>query len=125
ELRDMGDFVIQDEYPTVDAPIRVIDWQENFLIAAEALIRTGGSSVTINGTAYSALELVNAVRAAHELDDVESVDLDVIYTERDKELFARGQRLIDNRRFNDFDHCAGPWRYLVITLRERNANDAL
>lgn len=119
------DGFIQNRYPTTASPITVIDWQENFLIAAEAAIRQGSGSVTIGGTAYTPLELVNAVRESHEIAPLSDVDLDVIYEERDKELFARGQRLIDNRRFNDFDHCEGPWRYIVITERETNNNDAL
>lgn len=121
-LLNRGSYTIQNEYPTNDASIVVIDWQENFLIAAEAAIRTGQSAVTIGGTDYSPLELVNEVRGSHDLEPLEEVDLGVLYAERDKELFARGQRLVDNRRFQDFDHCDGAWRYLPITERERNAN---
>jgi starch-binding outer membrane protein, SusD/RagB family len=116
---------IQAEYPALDSPIRVMDWQESYLIAAEAALRGGQGTVTIGGNSYTPLDLVNAVRASHELDALDSVDLGVIYEERDKELFARGQRLADNRRWNDWDHCPGPWRYIVITERETNNNDAL
>lgn len=119
------DGLIQNEYPALDSPIPVMDWQENFLIAAEAALRTQTGSVTIGGTAYTPLELVNAVRESHGIDALASVDLDVIYEERDKELFARGQRLADHRRWNDWDHCVGDWRYIVITEREINNNDAL
>jgi starch-binding outer membrane protein, SusD/RagB family len=117
--------LIQNVYPELGSPIPVIDWQENFLMGAELAIRTGAATVTIGGTTYTPLELVNEVRESHGISPLASVDLDVIYEERDKELFARGQRLADNRRFNDFDHCTGPWRYIVITERETNNNDAL
>jgi starch-binding outer membrane protein, SusD/RagB family len=117
--------LIQNAYPTTSSPITVMSWQENYLMGAELGIRTGAGTVTIGGSSYTPLELVNAVRESYDIDPLGSVDLDVIYVERDKELFARGQRLADNRRFNDFDHCAGPWRYIVITERETNNNDAL
>jgi starch-binding outer membrane protein, SusD/RagB family len=116
---------IQAEYPTQGSPIRVMDWQESYLIAAEAALRSQTPTVTIGGNAYTPVDLVNEVRASHGLDDLASVDLDVLYVERDKELFARGQRLADHRRWNDWDHCPGPWRYIVITERETNNNDAL
>lgn len=87
-----------------------------------------GESVSV-----SALDAVNTVRLVHNLSALESVDLDIIYTERDKELFCTGNRLPDQRRWNnwhtttntDTDHevtIFGAWKYLPISRSEKNSN---
>ena len=117
---------IQTKYDESGDPINIISWQENHLILAELALR--GESVSV-----SALDAVNAVRSVHNLSALESVDLDIIYTERDKELFCTGNRLPDQRRWNSWhtttntgtDHEAtiyGAWNYLPISRSEKNSN---
>ena len=106
----------QIKYPDSDSPISIIDWQENHLILAELDLRgeaTGGS----------ALGAVNEVRASHGLFSLDEVDYSVLLHERDKELFCRGQRLIDQRRFPDeLPWHTGEWHYMVIPYEEEYAN---
>jgi len=99
-----------------DSPLTFISWQENELMLAEIEVRLSKGDP---------LSRVNAVRASHGLSPLASVDLDVIYTERDKELFTLGMRLLDQRRFGRFHLPPGSWQYLPITERERLANDNL
>lgn len=101
-------------YPSYNSPQKVITWQENNLILAELILRGFGSG--------DALGLVNEVRASHGIEPLSFVDLDVIYTERDKELFASGNRLVDERRFNRWHLAPGTWEYLPVTQRERDGN---
>jgi len=82
-------------------------------------------ALRLNNDAQAALALVNEVRASHNLAALSEVNLDVIYEERDKELFVQGQRLIDQRRFNRWHLPAGTWKYLEITERERLSNPNL
>lgn len=118
----------QDLYPERGTPINFVTWQENALMLAELGLR----GEDIGG--QSPLDLVNAVRASHSLDPLSSVDLNTIAVERDRELFARGARLVDQRRFSDDilafhlpDRVEGmrTWTYLPITSEERAANDNL
>ena len=69
-----------------------------------------------------ALGLVNEARASHGIAPLISVDIDVIYAERDKELFASANRLVDERRFNKWHLDSGTWEYLPIPESERNGN---
>ena len=101
-------------YPEDISPQKIITWQENNLMRAELILRGNGSG--------DALGLVNEVRASHGIVPLTSVDLDVIYTERDKELFVTGNHLVDERRFNKWHLPAGTWEYLPVTERERNGN---
>ena len=103
--------------PTADSPQNVITWQENDLMLAELILRGTASG--------NALQLVNDVRASHQISPLTSVNLGVIYTERDKELFTTGARLPDERRFNKWHLGSGTWQYLPIPLRERNNNPNL
>ncbi len=107
-------FYRQAKYPERESPLTLIDWQENELMLAELDIRDGNTG--------SALTRVNNVRADHGLDPLGSIDMDGLRVERDKELFARGQRVIDERRFNAWHLGSGTWQFLPITERERNAN---
>lgn len=106
---------IQDKFPERGTPIPFIDWQETYLLMAELGLRTGDPDV-------DPLDLVNQVRASHGLSDLSSVDLDVIVEERDKELVARGQRLVDQRRFDLWHLPDGTWKYFPISQEERNNN---
>lgn len=101
-------------YPLAESPQNIITWQENNLMKAELIIRGFGSG--------SALDLVNEVRSSHNIAPLSSVDLNVIYTERDKELFASGNRLVDERRFNEWHLASGSWEYLPIPQSERDGN---
>ena len=101
-------------YPNLDSPQKVITWQENDLMRAELILRGAASG--------DALGLVNEVRVSHGIAPLSSVDLDIIYIERDKELFASGNRLADERRFNKWHLAPGTWQYLPVTERERNGN---
>ncbi len=109
-------YYIQVKYDR-DTPLNFITWQENELMLAEIEVREGNTP--------SALDRVNAVRASHGLAPLAAVDLDVIYVERDKELFTLGIRLPDQRRFNRWHLPAGTWKYLPITQSERNSNPNL
>ncbi len=109
-------YYIQVKYDR-DTPLTLVSWQESELIQAEVEVR--------NGDAASALARVNKVRASHGLAPLASVDLDVIYEERDKEFFTLGLRLPDQRRFDRWHLPAGTWMYLPITQSERNANPNL
>jgi len=117
---------IQTKYDEAGDPINIISWQENHLMLAELSLR--GESVSV-----SALDAVNTIRLVHNLPALESVDLDIIYIERDKELFCTGNRLPDQRRWNnwhtttntDTDHevtIFGVWKYLPISRSEKNSN---
>jgi len=117
---------IQTKYDEAGDPINIISWQENHLMLAELALR--GESVSV-----SALDAVNEVRSIHNLSALASIDLDIIYTERDKELFCTGNRLPDQRRWNSWhtttntgtDHevtIFGNWNYLPISRSEKNSN---
>ncbi|MES3631059.1 MAG: hypothetical protein PPP56_12920 [Longimonas sp.] len=106
------------------AAIDFATWQENELILAEIELREGSGDP---------LARINAVRASHGLDDLAEATLDVLFTERDKELFTLGYRLVDQRRITEqgidvdedlhgWHRDADAWWYLPITLAERNDN---
>ncbi len=107
-------YYYQTIYPESGSPQKIITWQENNLIRAELILRGFGSG--------DALGLVNEVRASHGIASLSSVDLDVIYTERDKELFASANWLVDERRFNKWHLGPGTWEFLPVTEAERNGN---
>lgn len=101
--------------------IDIISWQENHLMLAEVDIETGGLTSGITARQY-----IDEVRDSHGISPVEAtatVDRDLLITERDKELFVTGNRVVDQRRFDIFHLPAGTWRYFPITQSERNEND--
>jgi len=104
----------QDMYPEQSSPINAATWQENNLMLAELALRGAGSG--------NALDLVNEVRSSYGLADLAAVDLDVVYIERDKELFTTGAHLADQHRFDKWHLPAGAWKFLPITQDERNNN---
>ncbi|MFQ6115672.1 MAG: hypothetical protein ACE5NG_16550, partial [bacterium] len=83
-------FYLQVKYDELDSPIDVISWQENELMLAELELTSNNAS---------ALARVNAVRASHGLGALTALDQTALITERDKELFLTGARLVDERRF--------------------------
>ena len=108
----------QMKYPNADSPISIINWQENHLVLAELALRSESVNVT-------ALDAINAVRSSYGLSSLESVDLDVLIHERDKELFCQGQRLIDQNRFSGNLNWHLPnntWHYLPIPFEEELNN---
>jgi hypothetical protein len=111
-------------YPLQDSPIRFLTWQENELIAAETEIRANNNQST-----PSVLPRLNRIRASYPglqaVSSTATINLSFIQTERDKELFCTGARLIDQRRFNSWHLGATTWRYLPITLQEINNNPNL
>ena len=120
---------IQTKYDEASDPINIISWQENHLMLAELASR--GQSVSV-----SAADAVNSVRAEHGLTALETVDLGVVYTERDKELFGTGSRLPDQLRWDNWhsttntgtDHeetIFGGWKYLPVSRSEKNNNPNL
>jgi hypothetical protein len=111
-------FYAQDRYPEQDSPIPVLTWQENDLMLAECELR-------LRNDVGAALLKMNAVRASSELAPLDDATLQILYTERDKELFCTGNRLLDQRRFNRWHLPADTWRCLPITNAERNANPNL
>ncbi|MEQ8524666.1 hypothetical protein [Gracilimonas sp.] len=125
----------------LDSPIDVVTWQEVALMKAEILLDNPAADVGDPGA--TPLSLINAVRASHNIPDyVGTVDMDVIMEEREKELFATGDRLLDQLRTGSFHLQGGslysvpsspvtgnsylivanPWEHLPITSRERNNN---
>ncbi len=110
-------YYYQNVFSSRESPFPITSWQENTLMLAEIDVR--------NGDTASALARINALRASYGLDPLASVDLDVIYVERDKTLFLTGMRLIDQNRFDRWHLGPDTWRYLPITERERNANSNL
>ncbi len=110
-------YYYQNMFPDRESPFPVATWQENLLMLAEIDVR--------NSNNPGALARINALRASYGLSPLTSVDLDVIYVERDKTLFLTGARLLDEHRFNRWHLAPGKWKYLPITARERNANPNL
>ena len=117
---------IQTKYDEASDPINIISWQENHLMLAELSLR--GESVAV-----SAADAVNAVRGVHGLAALTDVTLDVVYAERDKELFGTGQRLPDQNRWDSWhtttntgtthqEDIFGAWKFLPVTRSEKNNN---
>lgn len=113
-------YYYQGMYALKESPFVMMTWQENNLMLAEAILRGGGAG--------DALQLVNDVRASHSfnglpISPLAAIDLDVLYVERDKELFVRGSRMLDQHRFDKWTHIA-PERakFLPLPLREVNGN---
>ncbi len=96
-------------------PLYFIGWRENELMLAEMDIRDGANA--------AALTRINAIRASHGLADLAAVDMDVLITERDKELWLSGVRLPDQRRFDMWHLPADTWKYLPIPESERLINE--
>ena len=112
-------FWVQGRFPNQGSAMPFVTWQENELILAETAARSGNLD--------AALTNVNNVRTFHNLAARTVTNTDSIYIERDKQLFATGMRLIDQRRFNRW-HIAAPanaWRFLPIGQPERNTNTNL
>lgn len=116
------------------SPITYLSWQEIYLIRAELEVRG------FDAGSESALALVNAVRASFELSDLsslggtETAQLETIVQERDRTLFALGQRLIDQRRFDndildwhlvDEFQTRTTFQHLPLNADEENANPNL
>jgi len=129
---DSGTELGQTKYPSRPSPTPYISWEEVHLIRAELELRG------VDAGSASALELVNEVRAdgtlpgssdGFGLDDLSSIDLARLAVERDRTLFAQGQRLPDQRRLSAVDwHLVDSfqgqttWQYLPITSQERDNN---
>lgn len=115
----------QNKVSEFGSPTIYVSWQENHLILAEIAIR--------NSDNPTALTLINAVRASHGVSEMtdervqqefEGSYLDMLYTERDKELCFTGLRGMDQIRFDRWhlEPLATQWRYLPISQSERNGN---
>ena len=120
---------VQTKYDEGSDPVDVMSWQENHLMLAEVSLR--GATVTV-----SALDAVNTVRTPYGLSALDNVDLDVLYDERDKELWCTGNRASDQTRWNRWHTTSniatdmeetiyGNWQYLSISLFEKNNNPNL
>jgi starch-binding outer membrane protein, SusD/RagB family len=122
----------QDVYPAQESPMNFLTWQENELMLAELEALHGQGT----GGQISALTRINDVRASHDIDPlIGTVDEDMIFVERDKELFLRSVRMFDQLRFNRWHEEVqgtpgtgltgtpiGPWRGIPIPNDERNQN---
>lgn len=106
-------------------PIELMDWQENNLMRAELAVRGQGSD--------NALTLINQVRSSRKvsvlpanttitLADPKTATTYSIFEERDKELWVRGARLVDQRRFNKWHLGPGTWQYVTIDRNEKDRN---
>lgn len=122
-------YYVQAKY-TATSPIDLMTWQENSLMIAELRLR-------ISNDMAGALQEINRVRSAvppvqgaPNLALRTATNLDSIYIERDKQLFATGLRLLDQRRFNRWSQFSGAvqttaWYYLPIAQNEFNVNPNL
>lgn len=113
----------QVNYPDPDAPLPFITWQEVHLVLAELDIHADDQA--------AARARIDAVRASHRgldgapLPPLEGeLDTRALLVERAGELFAQGDRLVDQRRYPDLVGfpAASFWQYLPIPQSERNAN---
>ncbi|KAF0214449.1 MAG: hypothetical protein FD178_2404 [Ignavibacteria bacterium] len=104
----------QNKYPDKSSAYVFLTWKENNLMLAETSLRGQGSG--------NALALVNEVRASYGIANLATVNLDVLYAERDKELFCQGTRLIDQHRFGKWHLTAESWKQFPIPQRERDNN---
>jgi starch-binding outer membrane protein, SusD/RagB family len=114
-----------------EAPIEIIDWQENNLMKAELVVRgamAGDARALINEVRASRIDATTKLPVS-QLASTVTITLSSpvtatsysIYVERDKELFLRGNRLIDQRRFGLF-HLPGRWQYYPISSAEKARN---
>jgi hypothetical protein len=122
----------QVKYPVRESPTPYITWEEMHLIRAELELRGYDAS------SQTPLALVNKVRAdgtnpgqssGFGLAPLGSVDLEQVAEERDRTLFAQGQRLPDQRRLAAVDwHLVESfqgqttWQFLPIGSQERDNN---
>lgn len=99
------------------SPFVFMDWQENSMMKAEIMARQGSAGN---------MALINAIRTSRGMTTLVTKDLTVddIYVERDKELFLRGMRLLDEKRFNK-PHIANMWFYIPISQNEIDKNPNL
>lgn len=124
-------YFIQAKYLDENSPIALMTWQETSLITAEAHVRSGNNAaalVEINKVRAAVPPVVVAQRTV-KLELRTATNLDSIYIERDKQLFATGMRLADQRRFNRWHFppsvAAIAWYFLPIAQNERNTNPNL
>lgn len=124
----------QGKYQSEDSPVNFLSWQENHLIRAELELRGFDAGGDSGANASDALDFVNDVRSSFGLSDLSSVDLETIADERDRTLFANGDRLVDQRRFDasildwhlvDDGPRTTTWQHLPINQQERSANPNL
>jgi hypothetical protein len=119
-------YYIQAKYDD-DSPIELMTWQENALMLAELRLRLfgdeAGALAEINRVRAAAPAAPNAPPLAPRL----AANLDSVYIERDKQLFATGLRLLDQRRFNrwHFANAAAAWHFLPIAQNEFISNPNL
>lgn len=114
EGSDGSTFYQQNLYPDAETPFPFVTWQENELILAEIAVQ--------NSDIPGARNRLEEVRASHGLGGLGSISMDTIISEREKELFTMGMRLVDQRRFDLWHLDAGTWQYLPLTQNERNQN---
>lgn len=74
-----------------------------YLMKAEALIRSGVISTTVNGEAQTALILMNKVRARAKAPLASSITLDDLLDERARELYWENWRRNDLIRFDKYE----------------------
>jgi hypothetical protein len=118
--RDGNSYPYQVNYPNAGSSFPIVTWQENNLMLAECVLRGSGAGTP--------LTLVNAERTSHGLAGLVSINIAGIMVERDKELFCRGTRLMDQHRDPTslpWHLDAGTWGYLPIPQSERDANPNL
>lgn len=107
-------FYQQNVYPDAETPFPFATWQENELILAEVAFRNSDIPLTRNR--------LEEVRESHGLGGLGPISMDTVLSEREKELFTMGMRLVDQRRFDIWHLDAGTWQYLPLTQNERNQN---
>jgi len=104
-------------------PIEVVDWLEVNLIRAELILR--------GAAAGDALALVNEVRtqggvgvkvAGTVLSILPETGKYSIYEERDKALWLRGLRILDQIRLDKWHLPAGTWKWFQIPYTEKQKN---
>ena len=114
----------QDVYDGRSDHLDLVDWREMELILAEVAIRDGDNS--------SGLTHINSVRSFHGLNELTLEDLTgftpsetsgagtntgalgLLIEERDKTLWMKGLRIVDQKRFDLWHLGASTWPYIPI-----------
>jgi hypothetical protein len=120
----------QNKYPQNTSPIPFINWQEVNLIRAELALRGASNE--------DPLALINEVRTSYGLGTLSSLGsnmterMETLAAERDRTLFAQGDRLADQRRLDvlpwhlvDTFQAQETWRWIPISQAEIDDNPNL
>ncbi len=145
-----GDFVlgyVQDKYTERDNNVEIIDWRENQLILAEVAIRDLDIATAVghinNVRDYHSLTLTteadlnnfsetkggastaDAVLYPRAVGNLVTGALGYLIEERDKTLWMKGTRMVDQKRFDLWYLEVFTWSYQPIPTNESKVNPNL